>query len=59
MSENQQHQCVLTTNKFAELNGVQNETVRARMRLHGHYFGIKPIRLANGRLLWPATQVKA
>lgn len=49
----------LTTKQFAALNGVDSPAVHARVCLRGDYFGIKPIKLANGRLLWPATQVKA
>lgn len=49
----------LTTRQFANLNGVEASAVHARVCLKGDYFGIKPIKLANGRLLWPATQVKA
>ena len=58
MSEtNQQYE--LTTKQFAKMNGVDAPAVHARVCLRGDYFGIKPIKLANGRLLWPATQVKA
>ena len=35
------------------------ETVRKRLSRHGSYFGIKPLRLPNGRLLWPADSIKA
>lgn len=54
-----QHEHKLTTRKFAELNGVNQGTVLNRLSLRGNYFGITPVKLANGRLLWPATQVKA
>lgn len=48
-----------TTTQFAKLNGVTAPAVANRLCLHGNYFGIKPIKLANGRLLWPSVQVKA
>lgn len=47
------------TKQFAKLNGVEATAVHARVCLRGDYFGIKPIKLANGRLMWPDTQVKA
>ena len=51
--------CTLNTKQFAQLNGVEVGTVRSRVCNIGHYFGVKPLKLANGRLLWPATQVQA
>jgi len=58
MSETK-HEHELTTKKFAELNGVNQGTVLTRFSLRGSYFGVTPIKLANGRLLWPSVQVKA
>lgn len=45
--------------KFAELNGIKRKTLYERLCRHGHYFGVAPIKRANGRLLFPATQVLA
>jgi hypothetical protein len=45
----------LPTNQFAELFGVKGDTVRRNLCVNGHFLGMKPIKLANGRLLWPAT----
>lgn len=44
----------LTTEEFAKLNGVKAPSVRTRLCTSGEYFGVKPIKLPNGRLLWPA-----
>jgi hypothetical protein len=45
----------LTTNEFARLIGVQGISVRIHTyKSGGSYFGIKPEKLPNGRLLWPA-----
>lgn len=43
----------LTTNDFAESLGVKGATVRRGLCIHGHYMGIRPVKLPNNRLLWP------
>lgn len=43
--------------KFAEANQVDAQSVRARLCRTGSYFGVHPIKLANGRLAFPAVQV--
>jgi len=48
-----------STAEFAADNGVKGQSVRARLCRCGSYFGITPIRLRNGRLLWPNVQVTA
>lgn len=47
----------LDTEPFADLNGIKPQSVRARVCRFGDYFGIKPLKLANGRLKWPRIQV--
>ncbi len=51
------HEC--NTEKFGALNGVKAQSVRAQFCRTGSYFGVKPRRLANGRLLWPAVTATA
>lgn len=46
-----------STDAFAALNQVRAQTVRKRFCETGSYFGVKPIKLVNGRLAWPAVQV--
>lgn len=48
-----------TTNEAAPLFGVRPNTLRVALNKKGHYFGIEPVKLPNGRLLWPADQVAA
>jgi hypothetical protein len=48
---------VLSAAQFAALNQVKSQTVRARLSLTGSYFGIRPLKLANGRTAWPDMQV--
>jgi len=47
----------LSAEQFAALNQVKSKTVRARLCRTGSYFGVRPLKLANGRLAWPAVQV--
>lgn len=49
----------LSAEQFASLNQVKPQTVRARLCRTGSYFGIRPLKLANGRLAFPAVQVAA
>jgi hypothetical protein len=48
-----------TTNHTAAALGVVPHTLRVSCSKHGHYLGIRPVKLPNGRLLWPADQVDA
>lgn len=49
----------LSCAEFAALNGVKAQSVRARICREGHYFGIRPRKLANRRVMFPAVQVAA
>lgn len=48
----------LTTEEFAAQHLVQPQTVRKQYAAIGAYCGIKPLRLPNRRLLWPADTIK-
>lgn len=43
----------LTTDQFAEQIKIKPQTLRAAVCRHGAYFGIRPIKMPNRRLLWP------
>lgn len=47
----------ITTERLAALFGVKPNTPRVSLTTHGHYFGIKPVKLPNRRLLWPLDDV--
>lgn len=47
----------MTTAAFARINGVKPESVRSALCRFGSYHGIRPVKLASGRLLWPTVQV--
>jgi hypothetical protein len=48
----------LKTEQFAARNGVRGPSVRERFCRVGHYFGVRPLKLTNGRLLWPDVRVE-
>lgn len=47
----------LTTGVLADGLGIKPQTLRAAICHHGHYYGIRPVKLPNGRLLWPADAI--
>lgn len=49
----------LTTAQFAALNHVKPNTVRQRLCDTASFHGIRPLKLATRRLLWPALIVTA
>ncbi len=57
MESNNSQKYELSAEKFAALNQVKSQSVRARLCRTGSYFGVRPLKLANGRLAWPAVQV--
>lgn len=48
----------ITTEAFAGSLGLKPQSIRAALCRDGHYFGIRPSKLPNGRLLWPADSVE-
>jgi hypothetical protein len=49
----------ISTECFAANNFVKPQSVRARLCRYGSYFGVRPKKLQNGRLVWPDVQVQA
>lgn len=49
----------LTTEEFALGAKTKPNTIRTRLCKTGSFYGIKPIKLPSGRLLWPADAVQA
>lgn len=47
----------VATTVFAKNNQVKSQTARKQYCLTGSYFGVVPVKLANGRLLWPDVVV--
>ncbi|CAJ9622558.1 putative flavin-containing monooxygenase [Burkholderia pseudomallei] len=48
----------LTTNRLAQRLGLQPDTLRVALCRRGSYFGVKPTKLPNGRLVWPHDTVE-
>jgi len=48
----------LTTEELAVLLRITPQTARAGLCRNGHYLGLKPLKLPNGKLLWDAAEVE-
>lgn len=48
-----------STDEFAGHFSVKPQTVRVNLCKHGHFLGIRPKKLPNRLLLWPADAVHA
>jgi len=46
-----------STEVLAEHLGIKPQTIRAALCRNGHYLGLRPIKMPNRRLLWPAADV--
>ena len=47
----------LDTAEAADLLRIRPQTLRRALCLQGHYFGMRPVKLPNGRLLWDAADL--
>ena len=47
----------LSTEDFATSIGLRPESIRVHLCRRGSYYGIRPAKLPNGRLLWPGDAV--
>lgn len=43
---------------FAYILGVKSTTIHQNLCLKGHYMGIRPIKLPNGRLMWSKEEIQ-
>lgn len=43
----------LTTDQFAAQLQIKPQTLRAALCRDGHYYGVRPVKMPNRRLLWP------
>lgn len=48
----------ITTEEMASLLRIVPQTARAALCRNGHYLGLKPVKLPNGKLLWDAAAVE-
>jgi hypothetical protein len=61
---NVQHSAVIqthrpiTTEELAALLSIRPQSIRKRYCQTGAYFSLRPVKLPNGRLLWPADAIE-
>lgn len=48
----------ISTEELAALLRLRPQSLRAALCRDGHYFGLRPRKMPNGRLLWPADAVE-
>jgi hypothetical protein len=48
---------LLTTGELASLLNLRPQSIRKRYSQTGSYFRLRPMKLKNGRLLWPADAI--
>lgn len=51
------HPKKLDTTEAAAALRVRPQTLRRALCLQGHYLGLRPVKLPNGRLLWDAADL--
>jgi len=49
----------IDTLEAADRLRIKPQTIRRALCLSGHYLGLKPVKLPNGRLLWDASAIDA
>lgn len=54
-NESQAHTRMLTTNELAFKLAMEPQSIRKRWSQTGSYFNIRPMKLPNGKLRWPAN----
>lgn len=47
----------MNTNDFACWLSLRPQSIRKRFNQTGSYFGLKPVKLQNGRLYWPSNAI--
>lgn len=52
------NQPALTTEALARVVGIKPQSIRVALCNKGHYYGLRPTKLPNGRLLWPADALE-
>ena len=50
------HSNYCNTKELGQILGVKGESIRRSLSVNGHYMGLKPIKLPNGRLAWDESK---
>lgn len=48
-----------STSEAAQVIRLKSDSLRHGLCVKGHFYGIKPVKLPGGRLLWPADLIDA
>lgn len=48
----------LTTEEFAAFIQIKSQSIRKRYCQTGSYFGVRPVKLPNGKLRWPSDAIE-
>lgn len=48
----------ITTDELAALLSIRPQSIRKRYCQTGAYFSLRPVKLPNGRLMWPADALE-
>lgn len=51
--------CYYSNAELARRALVKLKSISVALCRHGHFHGLRPLKLPNGRLVWPADQVDA
>jgi hypothetical protein len=57
MKSEQHPAAKLSTEELAAAAKVEPQTIRSALCRQGHWLGLRPVKLANRRLLWDAVEV--
>lgn len=49
---------LLSTEELATLLALQPQSIRKRYSQTGAYFSVRPLKMRNGRLMWPADSLE-
>ena len=52
-TQSPKHSFNTPTSELARRFGVKSDTIRRNLCVRGHYLGLQPIKMSNGRNLWP------
>ncbi len=55
MGKDKRRRRMVSTRGLADIFDCKPDTIRRGLCVNGHYLGIKPTKLPNGRLLWPTA----
>jgi hypothetical protein len=46
----------ISTDRLADMFGVKSQTIRRSLCINGNYYGLTPMKMPNGRLMWKYSE---